>query len=237
MTFKTTNHNNLLTDLYIYLLPILAVIAGYIISRFLKPGSSSGFKLLLAFSGAYLLAVTVLELLPDVYREPDTGIGVFIMLGLLLQIILEFLSKGVEHGHMHFNEKSNAFPLLLLISLSLHSLLEGFPLDKDTHLLHGVVVHKIPVAAILSVFLVHSKLSRVKVFFFLAFFALMTPLGSWLKNSVPLISEYSDYVNAMVIGIFLHVSTTILFESSKNHSFNASKLGVIILGILLAYFI
>ena len=219
------------------MLPILAVIVGYVISLFLKPGSSSGFKLLLAFSGAYLLAVTVLELLPDVYSEPDSGIGVFIMLGLLFQIVLEFLSKGVEHGHLHFHENSKTFPILLLISLSLHSLLEGFPLDNDNHLLHGVVVHKIPVAAILSVFLIQSKLSKPKVFLFLAFFALMTPLGSWLKNNVEVLSEFAPYINAVVIGIFLHVSTTILFESSKNHSFNASKLGVIILGILLAYFI
>ncbi len=227
----------MLTDLYIYILPILAVIAGYIISLFLKPGSSSGFKLLLAFSGAYLLAVTVLELLPDVYRQPDSGIGVFIMLGLLLQIILEFLSKGVEHGHLHSHENTNKFPILLLVSLSLHSLLEGFPLDNDNHLLHGVVIHKIPVAAILSVFLIQSKLSKSKVFLFLAFFALMTPLGSWLRNNITFISEYGAYINAIVIGIFLHISTTILFESSKNHSFNASKLGVIVLGILLAYYI
>lgn len=159
------------------------------------------------------------------------------MLGLLLQIVLEFLSKGVEHGHLHFHGNSSAFPVLLLVSLSLHSLLEGFPLDNDNHLLHGVVVHKIPVAAILSVFLIQSKLSKIKVFMFLGFFALMTPLGSWLKNNIDFISTYSPYINAVVIGIFLHVSTTILFESSKNHSFNASKLGVIILGILLAYFI
>ena len=159
------------------------------------------------------------------------------MLGLLLQIILEFLSKGVEHGHLHSHENANKFPILLLVSLSLHSLLEGFPLDNDNHLLHGVVIHKIPVAAILSVFLIQSKLSKSKVFLFLAFFALMTPLGSWLKNNITFISEYRAYINAIVIGIFLHISTTILFESSKNHSFNASKLGVIVLGILLAYFI
>ncbi|MUP45439.1 ZIP family metal transporter [Gramella sp. BOM4] len=224
------------SQLYIYLLPVLAVVAGYLISLFLKPGSSSGFKLLLAFSGAYLLSVTVLELLPDVYQSGNSEIGIFIMLGLLLQIFLEFLSKGVEHGHLHLHEKSS-FPLLLLVSLSLHSLLEGFPLDENTHLLHGVVIHKIPVAAILSVFLIHSKLSKPKVFLFLALFAAMTPLGNWLKNNIELIEDYSQYVNAVVIGIFLHVSTTILFESSKNHSFNATKLGVVILGILLAYFI
>lgn len=159
------------------------------------------------------------------------------MLGLLLQIVLEFLSKGVEHGHLHFHEQSNRFPILLLISLSIHSFLEGFPLDQDNHLLHGVVIHKIPVAAILSTFLLHSNIGKLKVIFFLAVFALMTPLGSWVKDHFVMISQYSNYVNAIVIGIFLHVSTTILFEASKNHSFNASKLGVIILGILLAYFI
>ncbi|MFV8226887.1 ZIP family metal transporter [Christiangramia aquimixticola] len=215
----------------------MAVIAGYFISIFFKPGSSSGFKLLLAFSGAYLLSVTVLELLPEVYETADTDIGLFIMLGLLLQISLEFVSKGVEHGHMHFKENTRAFPIMLFLSLSLHSLLEGFPLDKDNHLLNGVVVHKIPVAAILSVFLVQSKLSKLKVFLFLGLFALMTPLGSWLKNNIEIINQYVPYINAIVIGVFLHVSTTILFESSKNHSFNASKLGVVILGILLAYFI
>ena len=65
----------------------------------------------------------------------------------------------------------------------------------------------------------------------------MTPLGSFLKMNVPLIEESSVYLNAIVIGIFLHVSTTILFEASRNHKFNASKLLVIVAGILLAYFI
>lgn len=219
----------------IYILPFFSVIAGYIISRFLKPSSSTRFKLLLSFSGAYLLSVTVFELLPEVYNTAETEVGIFIMLGLLLQILLEFVSKGVEHGHMHLNKETSAFPLMLLISLSIHSLLEGVPLDERGHLLHGVVIHKIPVAAILSVFLIHSKISKLKVFLFLGIFALMTPLGSFLKMYFPLVQEYTVYLNAMVIGIFLHVSTTILFEASTNHKFNASKLAVIIAGIFLAY--
>ncbi|MFD2833781.1 ZIP family metal transporter [Gramella sp. AN32] len=221
----------------IYLLPILAVIIGFVISKFLKPDSSSGFKLLLAFSGAYLLSVTVLDLIPEVYSSNQKDIGVFILLGLLLQIILEFLSKGVEHGHIHHHETNRNLPWIILISLSIHSLLEGFPLNEDNHLLNGVVVHKIPVAAILSIFLIQRKLSNMKIALILTVFAMMTPLGSWLKNNISIMSEYSSYINAVVIGIFLHISTTILFEASKNHSFNATKLGVIILGILLAYFI
>jgi len=221
----------------IYILPLLSVIAGYLIALFLKPNSSISFKLLLSFSGAYLLSVTVFELLPEVYESGSSKIGVFIMLGLLLQIMLEFLSKGAEHGHMHHQDDTSQFPALLLISLVIHSFLEGFPLSTSEHLLYGVVIHKIPVAAILSAFLLHSKMSKAKVVLFLSLFALMTPLGSWVASNFEVIKEYNNYINAIVIGIFLHVSTTILFEASKNHTFNASKLVVIVAGILLAYFL
>lgn len=221
----------------LYILPLLAVVIGYLISLFLKPSSSTGFQLLLSFSGAFLLSVTIFEMLPEVYSSGFDKVGLFIMAGLLLQIFLEFLSKGVEHGHMHHNEHSVKFPFLLLFSLSLHALLEGFPLNQSTDLLHGVVIHKIPVAAILAAFLFHSKIGKVKAFLFLAIFGLMTPLGSWINENFPISETSSVYINSMVIGIFLHVSTTILFEASKNHTFNASKLAVVIAGILIAYFL
>lgn len=219
----------------LYLLPLLAVLIGYIISLFIKPTSSTGFQLLLSFSGAFLLSVTVFELLPEVYDSGFDKVGIFIMSGLLLQIFLEFLSKGVEHGHMHHQRDTAKFPILLLISLSLHSLLEGFPLSSSDDLLHGVVIHKIPVAAILTTFLFHSKIGKFRSFLFLTVFALMTPLGSWINSYFLIPESYTAYINALVIGIFLHVSTTILFEASKNHSFNISKLVVVIAGILLAY--
>ena len=103
------------SQIYLYLLPVIAVILGFLISLLLKPGDSSSFKLLLAFSGAYLLSVTVLELLPDVYSHEGKSIGVFILLGLLLQIVLEFLSKGVEHGHIHHHEEKAYFGLLVRV--------------------------------------------------------------------------------------------------------------------------
>ena len=127
----------------IYLLPLISVLIGYIISRFLNPGTSTGFKLLLSFSGAYLLSVTVFELLPEVYAEAIDGIGIFIMLGLLLQILLEFVSKGVEHGHLHTTDKSMTFPLTLLVSFSINAMLEDVLFAATGHLLHGVVTPKI----------------------------------------------------------------------------------------------
>src|SRR5690606_742767 len=206
-----------------------------IIAFYLSACSSELGELRLSFSGAYLVSVTVFELWPDVYISGNDRVSIFIMMGLFWQIMHDVICKGLEQGCLHLDKNTNKFPLLLLISLSIHSLLEGFPLEKSDHLLTGVVVHKIPVAAILAAFLLNSNIGKTKAFLFLGLFALMTPLGSWLQANFPLINQYGVFINAVVIGIFLHVSTTILFEASKNHSFNASKLGVVIFGILLAY--
>lgn len=219
----------------IFLLPLLSVTLGYSIAFFLKKAGSVGFKLLLSFSGAYLLSVTIFELLPKVYQYGDNKkVGIFILFGLLLQIILEFATKGLEHGHFH-HENTKRFPLLIFISLCVHAILEGFPLSESNHLLYGVSIHKIPVAAILTTFLFESKLSKVKIYSFLVLFGLMTPLGTFIENYIHLGLEYHILINCLVIGIFLHVSTTILFEVSKTHKFNASKLLVILLGIVIAY--
>jgi zinc transporter ZupT len=219
----------------VYLLPILAVCIGFAIAYFLKRSQLTSIKLLLAFSGAYLLSLTVFEFFPEVYTHDNKQVGLFIMIGILLQILLEFLSKGAEHGHIHHHEDQKSFPFVLFISLSIHSLLEGFPLHDHDTLLYGVVIHKVPIAIILSTFLLKANFSKVRITLFLILFALMTPLGSLLQAKVAYFSTIAVYINALVIGIFLHVSTTILFETGNNHKFNATKLVAIILGIGIAY--
>ncbi|TVZ51836.1 ZIP family metal transporter [Dokdonia sp. Hel_I_53] len=218
------------------LLPILAVTIGLIIALIFKPAVNNGVKLLLSFSGAFLLSVLIFEFLPEVYGDAPENIGVFVMAGLLLQILLEFTSKGAEHGHVHHSDEKT-FPWLLFLSLCVHAIVEGFPLSQHQSLLYGVVIHKIPIAIILTAFFFNSALSKSKSIVLLTIFALMTPLGSYIHSHISYLQNYSQYVSAFVVGVLLHVSTTILFESSKNHQFNASKLAVIGLGILIAYFL
>ena len=94
-----------------FLAPILAVIFGVAIVLLSYKSKPLNLKLFLAFSGAFLLSTTIFELLPEVYSQLETKkIGVFIMGGILLQIILEFYSKGAEHGHLHYNESKSLFP-------------------------------------------------------------------------------------------------------------------------------
>ena len=77
-----------------YLLPLFSVLIGYLIAILLKPKAKQNLKLLLAFSGSFLLSLTVIHLLPDVYESDNKSIGIFIMCGILFQIILEFFLAG-----------------------------------------------------------------------------------------------------------------------------------------------
>jgi zinc transporter ZupT len=220
-----------------YLLPLFSVLLGYILALFLKPKSKTNLKLLLAFSGSFLLSLTVMHLLPEVYESHDHNIGLFIMLGILFQIILEFFSKGAEHGHVHGHDKMNHIPWLLFISLCIHAFLEGFPVSHHHDLAVGIAIHHFPIAIILTMFFINSKLNKTAIFFFMTTFAVMTPLGTVVSDFLPILNTYYPQITAVVIGILFHISSTIIFESSEGHKFNIAKISMIVLGIVLACFL
>jgi zinc transporter ZupT len=217
-----------------------SVIAGAIIVETFNIKKSKNIQLLLTFSGAYLLAVSVLHLIPELFTHNTTNnIGLFILGGFLIQILLEYFSQGIEHGHFH---KSNIIPFSVLISLCFHALLEGVPLGGHLHhnahnaLLTGIVLHKMPVAIVLMSFFFQSNISKKKAYFYLLLFALMAPLGVFAGSLFTTLAIYHNEIMAIVIGIFLHISTTILFESTDGHRFSFTKIITIIIGALLAIF-
>lgn len=241
----------------IYLFPLLSVIVGYLIANFIQPKNKKNLKLLLAFSGAFLLSLTVMHLLPEVYaaeallheghnhgehghEEHHHGtntIGLFIMIGIVFQIILEYFSKGAEHGHVHGHDKMNTIPWLLFFSLCLHALLEGMPISQHNELAYGIAIHHFPIAIILTLFFMNAELNKKAILFFMLVFAFMTPLGTYVSSNLSFLTKYYTQISGIVIGILFHISSTIIFESSEGHKFNLTKLIAIILGIVLAVFV
>lgn len=196
-------------------------------------------QLLLAFSGAYLLSITILHLLPEVITPLHKTANHFILIGLLLQLILDFFSKGAEHGHVHI-QKTNSFPWALFISLSVHAFMEGIPLAHNhhhQHLLWAIVIHKVPISIILGTFLVNSHFSKTKAILFLLLFSLMSPLGSFIGENSTFLITYKAEITAIIIGVLLHISTIILFETSKDHKFNLFKFLAIIVGMIIAFIV
>lgn len=196
-------------------------------------------KLILAFSGAYLFGITVLHLIPDAYHENDSYVGIFILAGFLFQIILELFSDGIEHGHMHRPADGHyVFPLGILISLCLHAFLEGMPLAQgyQNQLVIGIALHHIPAAFALGSVLLANHISRRKTALFIFLFAIMAPAGYLLSytlssGSIFNLQHYFNRIMGVVIGIFLHISTTILFEQNSDHKFNIRKMVAVLFGI------
>lgn len=208
-------------------------------------------KLMLAFTGSLLFSIAVLDLIPEVYSSLGRSAGIYILLGFFLQIVLEFFSHGIEHGHTH-HHSSKIFILMMIISLSIHSLLEGMAIcyhpqetgsliNKGLYI--GILLHKMPIAIALMTVLGESPYSRVRRFLILAFFACMSPLGMFLGAhthtllTLPYGEILLNITTGLVTGILLHISTTILFESSEDHRFNFYKFLTVILGALLTIYI
>jgi zinc transporter ZupT len=207
-----------------------------------KKDNTQRLKLILSFSGAYLFAITILHLIPEVYHEGDPSVGLFVLGGFLFQILLEQFSEGIEHGHIHKHHHDHyAFPYGIMLSLCLHAFLEGMPLAKGHHnqLLFGIGLHHIPASFALASVLTQNRVSKRSVIILLVVFSTMSPLGysfsdALSNGSIGDLDQYFDRIMAIVIGIFLHISTTILFESSVDHHFNLRKLAAVLTGIAIA---
>ena len=128
-----------------------------------------------------------------------------------------------------------------MFSLCLHAFLEGMPLAKGHHneLLFGIGLHHIPASFALASVLMQNKISKRPIILLLILFSLMSPLGylfseALSNGSIGDLDKYFDRIMGIVIGIFLHISTTILFESSVDHHFNIRKLVAVLAGIAIA---
>lgn len=232
---------------WFYILLIVFPLTGGLIGYYANLSKQVNIKLLLAFAGAYLLSVVLFHLIPHIYSEASVLSGGLLLAGFFFQVFLEKFSRGVEHGHLHIHtngKKNKLIPYEILISLSLHSFMEGMPLgsgllgDERSELsfLFGIVSHELPAAFAMVSILKTSGLKPNLLKWFIVVYACMSALGAGistlLKGSID--EHVFEYIMAFVVGTFLHIATTILFENSEEHRFSRNKIIAIAAGILLA---
>ena len=226
-----------------YLILLSSIILGAATVFIFRLDAPRHIKLVNAFTGAFLLSLTLLHLLPELYHGHEGAtavnpllIGSLMLVGFFVQVALDVISMGVEHGHSH--HLPGTMPVGVLAGLCLHAFVEAMALgDAHSHfdpnsrrlLLASIVVHNFPVSIALLGMLLQSGLKRPKALWLLGLFAAMGPLGMFLSAHTDL-AHHSRELMAVVIGIFMHISTTILFEASDVHRFNFAKLAAIIAG-------
>lgn len=214
---------------------ILSVLVGVVLGIFFGKEEKIA-KNFLILSAGFLIAICMNELFPSIYAAHTHSIGLWVLGGVVLQMFLENFTKGFEHGHIHQPTEKNILPIGLVIGLFIHAFIEGIPLANEKDLaspyLQGILVHNVPISFILGTFLFrHKKLSSYS-WFIIGLFAIASPLGYWLGGFLPV--SYIPYIMAIVGGIFLHISSVIIFESNKNHNIDWKKIGFVVLGIALA---
>jgi zinc and cadmium transporter len=231
-----------------YLILLSSIALGALTVFWFRLTDARRVKLLNAFTGAYLIALVMLHLLPDLY-EAEAGvplrpllIGGFILFGFFLQIAMDSISMGIEHGHAHEIEGRMAFGILA--GLCLHAFVEALALGQtgDHHSAHqhaqhhfllvSIVVHNFPISIALLGMLLQSGMKKSSALLCLGLFAAMAPIGMFV-SSITGLAEYSRYLMAIVIGIFMHISTTILFETEDQHRISRTKLFAVIVGLVL----
>ncbi|NVK48598.1 MAG: zinc permease [Cyclobacteriaceae bacterium] len=201
------------------------------------------FKLFLVFAGSYLFSITILHIIPELFDNAfDSGkMGLYILIGFLLQQLLEYLSSGIEHGHIHLPHGPKFKGVLtVMLGLFIHAFLEGTLLShsslmvetgghvhNENTLLLGIILHKGPAAFALAA-VISQVLSKRWTFVLLVVFALASPMGmilsTYIFQSGLLETKWIGVLFGLVSGGFLHISTTIFFESSPHHKLQLNKL-------------
>lgn len=197
-------------------------------------------KVFLAFAGGYIFAITILHLLPEIFSDGNSNTPIIVLAGFFFQVFISRFSDGAEHGHMHVHQHNHnmALPLGLFLSMCLHSFTEGLPLGliHNNSMAIGIALHELPAAFALMSILGSEHIKKTTVWILLVAYALMAPSGMMISSALS--SILPDYiftrVLAFVAGIFLYISTTILFENSENHHFNERKLFAILAGVGMA---
>lgn len=218
--------------------------------------------LVLAFGGAFLIGLIFTHLVPEAYAM-GSQVGIWVLVGFILQIALEYLSQGLEHGHAHHPKGHAGVPWGVFISLCLHAFLESMPLAEgagghdhahdaaghhhhihlhgveaiDLPLLLGLALHKLPVALVLMSLLSGLGLTQTRAWLMLIAFGLMPISGMLAYEGI--IHGFSEGVgtlfpqiaHGLLIGILMHISTTILFEMADGHRFNARKFALTLIGL------
>ena len=240
------------------LLLFIATLAGGSAPLWLKGIDERRTNYLLAFSGSFLLSITLLHLVPETFEDIGHRAGIFVLAGFFLQVLIQRFTHGVEHGHTHIHVDGHVHHIhpgdhvhhhtipinSILAGLSVHAFMDGLPLGfnyqvhpnaTEYSLYLAVGAHKLPEAMLLTS-LVWSVKGKQKALLVLILFSLITPVTAFFAETLGkqymTMSKLVLWLIPIVAGAFIHIATTIFFESgTKQHMLTWQKTSAILLGL------
>lgn len=219
----------------------------------IKKLDDNAMQYLLAFSGAFLLSITLLHLLPETFHELGGKAGIYLLTGFFIQLFIQRITHGVEHGHTHIHNhghKHNIPLVSIMLGLTIHAFMEGLPLGfnyrmetTEPALFLAIAAHKMPEAILVtSIILEATGRSKSKTLIGLLLFSMITPFSGIVANTLGVkyhfVAQLVITLIPIVAGAFLHISTTIFFESgTKHHMLTWKKILSILAGVVMGLLI
>jgi len=210
----------------IYVGLVLVVWLGAILPLIFKKGELF-FSRILLFSGAYLMGIALIVFLPDIIRiSPEKS--PWVLIGFFIQLIIQKISGGSEHGHIHNIATLNKqIAVQVFIGLSFHALMDGASVgsytewshlhedtgDHEHGFIYGILMHKIGEGFALATLFMLAKTKPLQAALIIFLFSLMAPFSAWIVSLLHLSSSILTILMAMVAGSFLHISASILLEN------------------------
>ncbi|MCS6991153.1 MAG: ZIP family metal transporter [Chitinophagales bacterium] len=220
----------------------VAPLTGGLLALLFRHQAENNYGVVLSFSGAFLFTAVLVDLFPPLFRNLSEA-GLYLLAGFFFQILLEQLTRGIEHGHFPAQKMSYTTVSALIIGLLTHALLDGIPLAHHelmaaSHrpMLYAISLHKIPEGFALAMVLTASGFCTSRVLGWILTLSLAAPLAVFFGSSL---GQYRpDLLLAFIafaVGSFLHVTTTVLYESEHPaHVVHWGRVAAIVAGAGLA---
>lgn len=195
---------------------------------------------LVAFGGGFMLAATVLEMLPTAF-ELNGGLG-----AVLAGYLVVHLTQHVLTPHFHFGEETHAEEMVsrnigvwALVGLIPHAFFDGVAISSafmtsqslGVLMFGAVILHKVPEGVSLASIMMASGNTARNSFIAVLTVAIATVMGAVITPAVPMLARYGL---ALAAGVTLYVAASNLIPESQ-HERGWIVPGGVFLGVLAFY--
>ena len=185
--------------------------------------SMAAFDAMLSFAAGFLIAVSMVDLLPGAISRGGTKGAVV----ALVSYVLVHLTQHTIGRHFHFGEETHqvsaAVSMSALIGLLMHTFVDGVAVASGFRVSQGlgalvfvaVVLHKFPEGLAISSLFLASGATRAKAIGAAAALGITTIVGVLLTNQLGWLNEYGLAISA---GVTLYVGASNLvpeFQAKK----------------------
>lgn len=226
----------------------MATVLGAVPLLFVQSLSEKWKDVLIAFTAGIMVSASTFGLLPQALKE--SGL-IPLTLGLLIGVItLDLLEKNIPHIDVEHKRGINSFDnksLLVIFALFIHNIPEGLSTGFSYASINGglgpmvaiaIGAQNIPEGLVLAIFLIHSKVSKLKLMLIVTLTGLMEVVSAIFGYSAAsYVAGLIGYGLAFASGAMLFIVYKELIPETHGHGYERSATYSFIIGLLLMIYI